>query len=275
MHNPRRVPASGVDQRRFIRSWSWLAAAVATVLTAMPVVSADGDSRWVWPLSPPPTVVRGYDAPDPDWQPGHRGVDLAGQVGDPVLAIGRGRVSFAGRIAGLSIVVVGHGALRSTYQPVLPQVRVGARVGAGDRIGTLEVTGSHCLPAACLHLGLRRGEAYLDPLSLYGPRPVRLLPLGSLPPSPLQTSHLPHTPRPPSPPSPSPRPPSPPSPWPLPPSLSSPPPTPAASPAGGGLGTAMGLLVHLAHSPRASGSVGGGGSGAGMRLLVHEAQPLR
>ena len=42
------------------------------------------------------------------------------------------------------------------------------------------VIGTHCLPAACLHWGLRAGDTYLDPLQLVGgPMPVRLLPLDS------------------------------------------------------------------------------------------------
>ncbi|PRC61010.1 peptidase M23, partial [Mycobacterium sp. ITM-2017-0098] len=38
--------------------------------------SADGD-RLRWPLRPHPPVVRVFDAPTPNWQRGHRGVDLA------------------------------------------------------------------------------------------------------------------------------------------------------------------------------------------------------
>ena len=38
-----------------------------------------------------------------------------------------GRVSFAGRIAGRGVVVVGHGATRTTYEPVAAEVSVGRR----------------------------------------------------------------------------------------------------------------------------------------------------
>lgn len=54
---------------------------------------------------------------------------------------------------------------------------VGDRVAAGDVVGRLEVVGSHCFPAACLHWGWLHGETYLDPLRLVGGGPVRLLPL--------------------------------------------------------------------------------------------------
>ena len=47
-------------------------------------------------------------------------------------------------------------------------------------IGRLELFGSHCFPRACLHWGLIEGrDHYLDPLTLVGASPVRLLPLFS------------------------------------------------------------------------------------------------
>jgi murein DD-endopeptidase MepM/ murein hydrolase activator NlpD len=132
-----------------------------------------------WPLRPRPPVVRFFDPPAITWGRGHRGVDLAGHVGEPVHTALAGRVSFVGRIAGIGIVVVDHGATRTTYQPVRATVRVGARVAEGAVLGTLEWHGSHCGAAACLHWGWLRGTTYLDPLLLVGaaPRPVRLLPL--------------------------------------------------------------------------------------------------
>jgi murein DD-endopeptidase MepM/ murein hydrolase activator NlpD len=136
----------------------------------------------VWPLSPRPTVVDRFDPPSERWGRGHRGVDLAGRVGQPVRAAVAGQVTFAARIAGVGSVVVGHGATRTTYQPVDATVARGDRVAAGQRIGHLEWHGTHCAPAACLHWGLLRGEQYLDPLTLVdAPKPVRLLPVGAFP----------------------------------------------------------------------------------------------
>jgi hypothetical protein len=86
-------------------------------------------------------------------------------------------VSWAGTLAGRGVVVVDHGATRTTYEPVLTSVEIGTTVAAGDRIGRLSLTGSHCLPVACLHWGWLEGETYLDPLRLVGAGPVRLLPL--------------------------------------------------------------------------------------------------
>ena len=133
----------------------------------------------VWPLQPEPDVVRGFDPPDSPFGAGHRGVDLAGALGQVVHTALAGRVTFAARLAGRGVVVVDHGATRTTYEPVVATVRVGEVLARGQPIGTLELAGSHCLPAACLHWGWRRGDTYLDPLLLVGGGPVVLLPLWS------------------------------------------------------------------------------------------------
>jgi hypothetical protein len=83
-------------------------------------------------------------------------------------------------VAGLGVVVVGHGALRSTYQPVMASVRRGDSVTGGQALGTLEAVGSHCPPRACLHLGVRRGADYFDPLLLLGSHEVRLKPFAGM-----------------------------------------------------------------------------------------------
>lgn len=135
----------------------------------------------VWPLQPQPRVVAGFDPPAVRWGSGHRGVDLDGWPGAPVRTALGGEIAYVGSIAGRGIVTVRHGGLRTTYQPVVSTLEVGTRVSAGQVIGTLARTGSHCFPGSCLHWGLLRGETYLDPLLLVGGGPVRLLPLTSTP----------------------------------------------------------------------------------------------
>jgi len=143
----------------------------------------DPSGVWTWPLSPQPEVVTGFDPPATPYGPGHVGVDLLGWPGQQVASVAAGTVSFAGQVAGRPVVVVVHGAERSTYQPVVASVRRGDPVVAGQLIGTLSNVGSHCLPQTCLHLGRVAGTTYLDPLELLGGGPVRLLPrhTGSLP----------------------------------------------------------------------------------------------
>lgn len=139
--------------------------------------SADTDPVGVWPLQPTHEVVHDFDPPADPWGSGHRGVDLAGTVGQSVHAALTGKVAFVGKIAGKPAVTISHGDTRTTYEPVSSTLEVGATVAAGDRIGALELPFSHCFPAACLHWGLLRGDNYLDPLSLVGSGRVRLLPL--------------------------------------------------------------------------------------------------
>ena len=50
----------------------------------------------VWPLVPVPEVVGGFDLPESRWGAGHRGVDLAGHVDQPVRTALAGTVTFAG-----------------------------------------------------------------------------------------------------------------------------------------------------------------------------------
>jgi murein DD-endopeptidase MepM/ murein hydrolase activator NlpD len=158
-----------------------LATAVLTALLALPVPPVPTtDPTGEWPLRPRPEVVAAYDPPSSAWGAGHRGVDLAGTVGQPVRAALEGTLTFAGTIAGRPVVVVDHGDTRTTYEPVTSDLPLGTRLAAGDPVGNLVLSGSHCLPRACLHWGWLRGDTYLDPLLLVGGGPVRLLPLDGL-----------------------------------------------------------------------------------------------
>jgi murein DD-endopeptidase MepM/ murein hydrolase activator NlpD len=147
------------------------------VLTASPAQPQPKSARWTWPLDDR-RVIRPFLAPLRPWGPGHRGVDLAGARGGPVRAVGPGTVTFAGMIAGRGVITVRHGELRTTYEPVQPVVKPGDSVAGGSQIGHLS-PGGHCVPQTCLHLGLLSGARYLDPMTLFQPVRVRLLPLSS------------------------------------------------------------------------------------------------
>jgi len=147
---------------------------------AWPARVAHADPGWQWPIASPHRVVRGFDPPAHDWLPGNRGVDLAAFAGQPVVSAGAGTISFAGVIGGVGVVAVRHAdGLETTYEPVRAVVHPGTRVQPGATLGAVLARGSHCAPAVCLHWGLRRGPAYLDPLSLVGAGQVRLLPMMS------------------------------------------------------------------------------------------------
>ncbi len=156
-----------------------------TVLPSLLVTLVVGVLGWSWPLGTPqepPTVLARFDPPAVDWLPGHRGVDLAGSPGRAVRAAGEGVVVHAGPVAQREVVSIAHpSGVRTTYEPVHPEVAVGALVRAGQVIGTLasrddgpaHVT---CGATPCLHWGARRGSVYIDPLWLVQPPRVRLLP---------------------------------------------------------------------------------------------------
>ena len=153
-----------------------LVAGVAPAGPASLVAAAPAWMRWGWPLQPVPRVLRRFDPPAQRWLAGHRGVDLAAAPGQPVLAAGAGTVAFAGYIVNRGVVVVAHGELRTTYEPVDASVARGDAVARGAVLGTVGTGSAHC-PVTCLHWGLRRGGDYLDPLRLLRPGPVRLLPV--------------------------------------------------------------------------------------------------
>jgi len=87
---------------------------------------------------------------------GNRGLELAPAPGSAVVAAAAGVGTFAGVVAGTRYVVVGSGAgLRATYGRLATiSVRLGARVGGGDVIGS---------STSLLFFGLRLGDRYIDP----------------------------------------------------------------------------------------------------------------
>jgi murein DD-endopeptidase MepM/ murein hydrolase activator NlpD len=161
-------------------------ALVATLALVSATPAAADDVRFDWPLRPAPAVVRGFDAPSPDWNPGHRGVDLPGEPGQPVYAAGGATVVFAGLLAGRPVVSLAHpGGLRTSYEPVRAAVRVGQPVTASTVLGELVAGHPGCRAAACLHWGAMWGPAsgahYVDPLGLLESTPIRLKPLNGRP----------------------------------------------------------------------------------------------
>lgn len=129
-----------------------------------------------WPTSST-TVLRQFDHLENNWNPGHRGVDLASRPDEEIRAAGPGRVVYAGRVVDNNVVSIEHATgLRTTYMPITASVDVGEYVQTGDVIGTIEE--GHCLLGACLHWGAKRGDTYYDPLSLLGSLDIRLYPVG-------------------------------------------------------------------------------------------------
>ncbi|MEX3102793.1 M23 family metallopeptidase [Streptomyces sp. ST1020] len=129
-----------------------------------------------WPVTPHPPILRPYTPPPTPYTAGHRGIDLSTPPGTPVRAISQATVTFAGRVAGRGVITLQlPTGLHTTYEPVHPTVTKGDKVKEGQLIGKVEPNGTHC-PTSCLHWGLKRGDTYLNPLSLLPRTPPRLLP---------------------------------------------------------------------------------------------------
>ena len=161
-----------------------LIALLAPVTQAKTARAAD-HPEWAWPLAGTPVVDRAFTPPASAWGAGHRGVDLRGDIGEPVLAAGTGRVTYSGLLAGRGVVTVTHdNGLRTTYEPVETSVSVGDLVDAGDVLGALTTGHASCrLGTVCLHWGLLRGDTYLDPAALVRQGKLRLLPIGATAPA--------------------------------------------------------------------------------------------
>ncbi|MFD4504264.1 murein hydrolase activator EnvC family protein [Streptomyces sp. NPDC058457] len=164
------------------RAWVWAADPQPPAAEPVPAIAR------AWPVGVRPPVLRGWEPPATVYGPGHRGVDLGASAGEPVRAVAAGRISYAGRVAGrgvVSVLLTGTD-FRTTYEPVTATVRKGDEVAAGAVVGTVEAGGAHCGARACVHWGLLRGDAYVDPLLLLPPwllnrGPSRLLPVLRVP----------------------------------------------------------------------------------------------
>lgn len=125
-------------------------------------------------------VRRPFEAPPQRWAAGHRGVDLAAQEGEVVVAPATGVVTFAGTVVDRGVLTITHpDGRRSSLEPVRPLAVAGTPVAAGDVVAVVAGP-AHCAPLACLHWGVREDETYVDPLALLpGAGPVVLLPAPS------------------------------------------------------------------------------------------------
>jgi murein DD-endopeptidase MepM/ murein hydrolase activator NlpD len=135
---------------------------------AVSLASAADPSPWTRPVSGP--LVRPFAPPRTRFGAGHLGADLAAAPGTPVRASGDGTVEFAGVVANTRHVVLRHsGGLRTSYA-FLRSVAVhrGQAVMEGAVIGVTGGTGENH-DGRVLHLGLRAGAVFVDPMQLFAP----------------------------------------------------------------------------------------------------------
>jgi murein DD-endopeptidase MepM/ murein hydrolase activator NlpD len=174
----------------------WRLLVVALLLTVGALLPSAAPATPVARSIPPPTtgpdpprvpalwmpvqgaVVRGFDARDGPYGPGHRGIDIAAPEGTTARAPAAGKVAFAGPVAGTTWVslLVAPG-VRVTLGPLLDPTTA-RRVRLGDPLG--RVGPGHRVGGVTLHLSARVDGVYVDPLAYLVDRPrPRLAPLSS------------------------------------------------------------------------------------------------
>ena len=166
----------GMQTRKLVKFLSF----IVIFLLAGQTNAATANAQLLPPRTRPVSgsLLRPFDHLAHNWLPGHRGVDISAAEDELVLAPQAGRVSWVGTINGVSGLSITHSnGLRSTYQPVVASVPVGVQVDRGTVVGRLQA--GHCLTTPCLHLGLKRGEKYLDPWRWLNAdlEPIKLLPI--------------------------------------------------------------------------------------------------
>ena len=144
--------------------------AAATWVADAPAAGQSTEVTYRPPVDAP--VIDPFRAPTSPYGPGNRGIDYVTVPGTVVRAVAAGTVAFAGLVAGVRHVTVTHAdGLRSSYGGLASvSVVQGAVVAGGAEVGRAGDT---------LHLGIRRGEEYLDPEELFDAATplVRLIPV--------------------------------------------------------------------------------------------------
>lgn len=157
---------------------------VAALLLLAPIVQAleitnCRPARWDLPLGSfgEPGIIHEIDRDIGRYEAGHRGIDLAGSVGDVIYAPQTGKVLWKGVVGGKPTFTFQVGDLKLTFTPASTTRSLGESVARGDALGVLaqNTDGSnHCEEGVCLHWGvLDEDETYLDPKAfIYRPRIV-------------------------------------------------------------------------------------------------------
>ncbi len=142
----------------------------ALALIALLMAASPAWAGWVWPLHG--ELITPYRNGDDPYAGGqHRGIDIAGNPGAPVIAAAAGVVRFAGTAgsSGLTVSIRTADGFDTSYLHLSTAgVRRGDLVGAGDPVGAVGTSGVRSAERPHLHFGVREaGErhAYRDPLA--------------------------------------------------------------------------------------------------------------
>jgi hypothetical protein len=151
---------------------------IAALLGSPAVAPARAAAGWRWPVAG--EVITPYRNGDDPYAAGqHRGIDIAGALGDPVRAAAGGRVTFAGEAgsSGLAVTVrTADGRFDTSYLHLSSlSVREGETLAAGGRIGAVGTSGRRSAERPHLHFSVRDAgtrHAYHDPLAFLPPPPA-------------------------------------------------------------------------------------------------------
>lgn len=137
-------------------------------------------------VSPPKTLVpvkgpwlRLPVIPDPNWKPGHRGLDIGASTEQMVIAPRSGTVKFADYINDIgSVSITTYDGYRHIITFIEPTVDVDQYVRAGEQIGWVASNG-HCI-TTCVHWAVKHLGRYVDPRWLLPAMLVRIKRAGGL-----------------------------------------------------------------------------------------------
>ncbi len=145
---------------------------------AMAAVVSGGDPAFAvgWPVAPGTAPCLGFAASyqRPDGTAAtHSGIDVPAEPGSSVFSVDAGTVTFAGRIPSatggtmLAVTIESSTGARWSYMPLADVcVAAGQAMNCGDTIGAVAATGDSSSGVPHIHVGLRQGELYIDPLSV-------------------------------------------------------------------------------------------------------------
>src|SRR5918994_5203479 len=142
---------------------------VLILLTAL--AAAPAAHAWIWPAAGP--VLRPFSlGPNPYAGGQHRGIDIAAELGSPVLAPAAGTVSFVGSVPGGGRAVTiqtADGYAVTLLQLGSTSVLRGSVVDEGTVVGVVGESADAVTSAPHVHLGIRVAadpDGYVDPLGL-------------------------------------------------------------------------------------------------------------
>ena len=140
------------------------------LLVLLLVLWVPSAAAWTWPVNGPVLQGFSFDPAHPYAGGAHRGIDIGGDPGTPVLAPAAGVVSFAGTVptSGKSVTIDTADGLSVTLTHLGSiAVAKNAAVAEGAVVGTVGPSGTPELAVPYVHLGIRSAadpQGYLDPL---------------------------------------------------------------------------------------------------------------